>query len=118
MSRITGGDGETITVLSAGDGFDRDGNPLEHPEGETIFGCVVEPAGQTKIEDRDVVSGDTTTLRVHAPAGTVVEEGATVLFRGEEYVVQFVPFDYSVGRRPALARHQPRTLFIIEQARA
>lgn len=118
MSLITGGDGETILVLADDDGFDPDGNPIAHPEGEPIHNCVVEPAGQTDIDGHDVVSGDTTTLRVHAPAGTVIEEGAVVVYRGEEYVVKFPSFDYSRGRRPALARHRPRTLFIIEQARA
>lgn len=118
MSLITGGDGETITVLRADDGFDPDGNPITHPQGEPIHNCVVEPAGQASIDGRDIVAGDTTTLRVLAPPGTVVEEGATVIFRGDEYVVKFAPFDYSIGRRPALARHRPRTLFLIEQVRA
>ena len=118
MSLLDGGDGETLQVVATATTYDPDGNPIEHPEGAVIRHCVVEPAGQAKIDDRDVVSGDTTTLRVLAPAGTVVEEGARVKYRGDLYTVKFDPFDYSVGRRPVLARHRPRTLFLIERIRA
>lgn len=118
MSLLDGGDGETLHVVAAATTYDPDGNPTPHPEGGAIRHCVVEPAGQATIDDRDVVSGDTTTLRVLAPAGTVVEEGARVRYRGDEYTVKFEPFDYSVGRRPVLARHRPRTLFLIERIRA
>lgn len=118
MSLLDGGDGETLEVIAAATTYDPDGNPIRHPEGDAIHHCVVEPAGQATIDDRDVVSGDTTTLRVLAPAGTVVEEGARVLYRGDVYAVKFEPFDYSIGRRPVLARHRPRTLFLIERIRA
>lgn len=118
MSLLNGGDGETLVVIASETTYDPDGNPIRHPEGGSIHHCVVEPAGQATIDDRDVVSGDTTTLRVLAPAGTVVEEGARVRYRGDEYTVKFEPFDYSIGRRPVLARHHPRTLFLIERIRA
>lgn len=118
MSLLDGGDGETLHVVAEATAYDPDGNPIPHPEGEAIHHCVVEPAGQATIDDRDVVAGDTTTLRVLAPAGTVVEEGARVRYRGDLYTVKFDPFDYSIGRRPVLARHRPRTLFLIERIRA
>lgn len=118
MSLLDGGDGETLQVFATATTYDPDGNPIRHTEGQAIHHCVVEPADQATIDDRDVVSGDTTTLRVLAPAGTVVEEGARVHYRGDEYRVKFDPFDYSIGRRPVLARHRPRTLFLIERIRA
>ena len=118
MSLLDGRDGETLHVVATSVTYDPDGNPVEHAEGEAIHHCVVEPVGQATIDDRDVVSGDTTTLRVLAPAGVVVDEGARVMFRGDEFVVKFDPFDYSRGRRPVLSRHRPRTVFLIERIRA
>lgn len=111
------GGGETVTVVAVKIGFDEDGNPIKSDAGVDIRGCVVEPVGQATIDDRDIVSGDTTTLRVLAPAGTVVDEGAKVRYRGEAYVVKFAPFDYAGGRRPVLARHRPRVVFVIERMR-
>lgn len=111
------GGGETVTVVAVETGFDEDGNPVKRDAGVEIHGCVVEPVGQATIDDRDIVSGDTTSLRVLAPGGTVVDEGAQVKFRGESYVVKFAPFDYAPGRRPVLARHRPRVVFVIERMR-
>lgn len=118
MSLLDGRDGETLEIVAEHERYDPDGNPIRSAAGGVIRHCVVEPVGQATIDDRDVVSGDTTTLRVLAPAGTVVEEGARVRYRRDVYTVKFDPFDYSRGRRPVLARHRPRTLFLIERIRA
>ena len=80
-----------------------------------IEDCVVGPEGQAVIEGQGFFSGNTTTLQVLAPAGTVIAEGEVVRVRGVDYKVKHVPFDYSVGRRPWLSSHRPRTVFVIER---
>lgn len=98
---------------------DPDGNLIAGVHERTIYDCVVDVAGQTTINGDDVPDGNTDTLRILAPGGTLIKEGERVIVRGDEYRVQFVPFDYSVGRRrPAVTRHRPRTLFIVERKEA
>ena len=89
------------------------------PGGERVIdGCVVGLQGQADVNGGGVWDGDATTLEVLAPGGTVIEEGERVIFRGDEYTVAHVPFDWSVGRRPVNPRHRPRTRFLIERGEA
>lgn len=108
---------ETI-VVHGRDRFDPDGEIIPGSGRREIAGCVVAPSGQAKITDDGIVDGDTTTLEVVAPGGSVIREGERVVWRGVEYVVKHVPFDWSVGRRPALSRHRPRTVFTVERKEA
>lgn len=108
---------ETIYVLGA-HRLDADDKLIPGSGRREIPDCVVDTAGQSKINGEDVPDGNTDTLRVLAPAGTVIKQGERVEVRGDEYKVKHIPFDASVGRRPALARHRPRTLIIVERKEA
>lgn len=113
--------GETIRVLGTETWDEYGGLDLED-NARTITGCVVSPVGQTDISTDAVWGGDDTTLQVLAPAGTVIAEGETVILAdrntADQWTVKHVPFDWSIGRRPALARHRPRVVFIIERKEA
>ncbi len=87
-------------------------------ERRDIPGCVVGLRGQESINGEGVWDGDATTLEVFAPPGAQVSEGELVEFRGQRYTVSHVPFDWSVGRRPANRRHRPRVRFLIERSEA
>ncbi|QRV71420.1 head-to-tail connector [Corynebacterium phage CL31] len=106
---------ETILVLGE-ESYDDDTGELIPPQViREVAGCVVDTAGQTKIDGVDVSDGNTDRLRILAPAGAVFREGEAVEVRGVVYRVKHIPFDYSVGRRPVLARHRPRTMVIVER---
>ena len=103
------------------------GRDRKDPDGRLIRGglerviddCVVDTAGQSTINGADVPDGNTDTLRILAPAGSNIRVGERVKVRGVEYVVKFIPFDYSHSRRrPAVAYHRPRTLIIVERKEA
>lgn len=51
------------------------------------------------------------TLRVFAPAGTVVRSGCEVKIRGEWFTVLEPPHNFAEFRRPALGRHRPSLVF-------
>lgn len=109
---------ERVVILGE-DVKDSDGNITEGAGNRVIDGCVVDMAGQSGIDGDDVVDGNSDTLKVLAPPGTVVREGERVMIRGVEYTIAYIPFDYSVGRRPVLGRrHRPRTVFIAERREA
>ena len=105
---------EQIVVIGK-PSLDRYGNQVTAPDRRVIDGCVVGLQGQADINGAGVWDGDATTLEVLAPGGTVIREGELVECRGQEYTVKNVPFDWSVGRRPANPRHKPRTRFLIER---
>lgn len=109
---------ETIRVLGEEDYDEEKGTLIPAAVIRNIPGCVIDTAGQSKINGDDISDGNTDRLRILAPAGTVIHEGETVEIRGVVYRVQHIPFDYSVGRRPVLARHRPRLLFIAERKEA
>lgn len=103
------------------------GRDRKDPDGRLIRGglerviddCVVDTAGQSTINGDDVPDGNTDTLRILAPAGSNIRVGERVKVRGVDYVVQYIPFDYSYARRrPAVAYHRPRTLIIVERKEA
>ncbi len=109
----TGGE----SVFIRGEVIDRDyrGRPI-YGEDREIPGCVVSPAGDQVIKGDDFVHGDISKLQVIAPPGTVVSDGDVVVIRGEDFTVnQLESFDYSVGRRPALRRHRPPVVFVVER---
>ncbi len=108
---------ETLTVRGEVT-LDRFGNLVRSEDDRAIPNCVVGLRGQSDIDGGGVWDGDATTLEVLAPGGTRIFEGEVVEFRGEEYIVAHVPFDWSVGRRPVNPRHKPRTRFIIEKKEA
>lgn len=105
------------TLLIRGEIIDRD------PRGRPIYGpdipvehCVVSPAGDQVVKGGGFAHGDISRLQIIAPAGTEVCDGNVVVIRGEEFIVeQWRSFDYSVGRRPVLRRHQPKVVFIVER---
>ncbi|MDO5373032.1 MAG: hypothetical protein Q4F10_06225 [Corynebacterium glutamicum] len=105
---------ETIRVLGK-DSYHPETGVLIPAASRSIAGCVIDTAGQSKIDGVDVSDGNTDRLRVLAPAGAVISEGEAVEIRSLVYYVAHIPFDYSVGRRPVLARHKPKTLFIVER---
>lgn len=106
---------EVIRILGE-EQYDKDKGTLISGSGvRDIAGCVIDTAGQSKVNGFDVSDGNTDRLRVLAPAGTKVSEGESVEIRGIIYRIAHIPFDYSVGRRPVLHRHRPRTMFIAER---
>lgn len=107
--------GESIFIKGEVIGRDHRSRPI-YGEDREIPGCVVSPAGDQVIKGDDFVHGDISRLQVIAPPGTVVEDGDVVVIRGEEFRVnQLQSFDYSVGRRPALQRHRPPVVFVVER---
>lgn len=104
---------ETVRVGTREE-VDWDGNVVPGSGFREIHGCVVSPAGESRIDQVDV-DGNTSKLQVLAPAGTAIAEGDEVTIRGLIYQVQHVPFDWSVGRRPANPRHRPKVSFIVER---
>lgn len=113
MSLLDGKDGETIHLLAEEPTRNEYGKVLGWKVERSIPGCVISPAGDQVVQGEGFIHGDLTKLQVLAPAGTTVEEGQHVQIRGEIYRVEFTPFDYSVGRRPALRRHRPRVIFTV-----
>lgn len=105
---------ESIIVLGH-ERLDADGHLVYDQRPRRVDDCVVGPQGQAVIEGQGIFSGDTTTLQVLPPGGTAIQEGEVVRIRGVDYTVKHVPFDYSHGRRPALASHRPRTVVIVER---
>lgn len=104
--------GEVVKVL--GDAVrNKYGAILGWAVAHEIPNCVVSPAGDQVVRGDGFVHGDLSKLQVLAPPGCEVEEGQRVQIRGLVYRVEFAPFDYSVGRRPLLARHRPRVMFTV-----
>lgn len=108
---------ESLTVVGEPT-LDRFGNVITEGDVRVISGCVVGLRGQATVDGGGVWDGDATTLEVLAPGGAVVREGELVEFRGQEYRVVHVPFDWSPGRRPVNPRHKPRTVFVVERREA
>ena len=107
--------GELVFIRGAIIGRDHRGRP-QYSESRKINNCVVSPAGDQVVKGVGFAHGDISRLQVIAPAGTAVRAGDVVVIRGEDYVVdQRQSFDYSVGRRPILATHHPRVVFIVER---
>lgn len=109
--------GETLTVKTS-PVVDRYGDIVIPAGSHEIHGCIVGLQGQADINGGGVWDGDATTLEVLAPAGSSVNEGDIVVFRGDIYTVKHVPFDWSVGRVPVVSHHQPRVRFLIERGEA
>lgn len=110
---LFGNQGETVELLSEDPVRNRFGAVIGWTVEKAIPNCVVSPAGDQVVRGEGFVQGDLQKLQVLAPAGTVLEEGRQVKIRGEVFRVEFAPFDYSHGRRPALGRHRPRVLFTV-----
>lgn len=107
--------GETIHIRGRLVGRDHRGRP-EYGPGHDIQHCIISPAGEQVVKGEGFVHGDITKYQVIAPAGTVVADGDVVIIRGEDFTVdQLQSFDYSPGRRPALRRHRPKVIFIVER---
>lgn len=107
--------GEVVKVRGKEMGRDHRGRP-SYAADKVIAHCVVSPAGDQVVKGDDFVHGDISRLQVLAPPGTTVADGDVVLIRGEAFTVQQrKSFDYSVGRRPAVAHHQPKVIFIVER---
>lgn len=107
--------GESVFIRGNVTGRDHRGRPIYGANRE-LKHCVVSPAGDQVIRGDDFVHGDITKLQVIAPGGVAVDDGDVVVIRGEDYVVQQLQsFDYSVGRRPVVASHRPKTVFVVER---
>lgn len=85
--------------------------------GAKALACRVYPAGQSEINDTDF-DGNTDDLTVLAPGGSLIEVGMTAEIRGEVYDVKFVPFDYSIARKPAHPKHRPKVTVTVSRAEA
>lgn len=105
--------GETIKVLAKEPHRNAYGAVIGWTIEREVPNCVVSPAGDQVVRGDGFIHGDLTKLQVLAPAGTAVGEGQHVMIRDQIYQVESAPFDYSVARRPALARHRPRVLFTV-----
>lgn len=108
-------EGETIQVKGR-ESFDDWGNLVENHGGRDIPGCVIQPASATDINNVDVVDGARELLKVMAAGSVAVQEGELVEVRNQLYRVAYVPFDWTVGRRPWNTRHVPRTEFYLERS--
>lgn len=108
--------GESVVVVT-GERRNEFGALLGY-DGTEIQHCVVAPAGNSAEISEGVISADVTKMQVFAPPGTRVEEGASVLIRGELYTVDAMGFDYAVGRVPVVSRHQPRVVFTASRGEA
>lgn len=105
-------------VITGRTEFDDYGNAIENKKRRRIDGCVVEPNGDADSWERDVFGGNAKSLRVFAPAGTVINEGDNVDIRGTRYRVSVIPWDYSYRRSPWASFHQPKVVFICEYEEA
>lgn len=109
---------ETIQVTGK-DHKDPRGNLIPGQWLRDIEDCIIDIDGQNKINGQDTPDGNTDRLRILAPGGSRLVVGEWVTVRGEGYKVLYSSFDYSHGRRrPAVARHRPRTLVIVERREA
>lgn len=106
---------ERIERAAAPGFYDDDGHWHPGGAGEPFFGDV-SPLSQSEIDGADY-DGDTTKLQVLAPAGTQVSEGEVLTIRGLDYVVVFVPFDWSVGRRPLASFHRTKLQIVVERSK-
>lgn len=109
--------GETVKVLGQEQRSEY-GKLLGYEVVDELEGCTVSPAGDSIVNGDGFIHGDISKLQVLAPAGSVVWEGQKVEIRGQIYSVDFTPFDYSHGRRPVLAAHQPRVIFTVSRGDA
>lgn len=112
-----GSSGEVVKVLGEEQRSDY-GKLLGYEVLEDLHGCTVSPAGDSIVNGDGFIHGDISKLQVLAPASSVVVEGQQVEIRGQIYTVDFTPFDYSHGRRPVLAAHQPRVMFTVSRGDA
>lgn len=105
---------ETVTILGAGGGVDDDGYPLPGTADVEVPGCIVQLASTDESRELDRTA-QLESLRVFAPAGTVIESDRVVRIRGQVYRVVGIPFDWSITRRPVLGAHRPRVEFTVER---
>lgn len=103
-----------VTLLGSAGGVDPDGYPLPGGEDVDVPGCIVQLASTDESVGVDR-SAQVESLRVFAPAGTVVAHGRLVRIRGEVYRVAGIPFDWSAHRRPLFGGHRPRVEFTVER---
>lgn len=108
---------ETVVLLGSPGGVDDDGYPIPGGEDRPVPGCTVQRNVTADDVDRDR-DGRSVSLRVFAPAGTVIDPSRSVRIRGEEFRITGVPFDWSVGRRPLFGRHRPKVEFIATRGEA
>lgn len=107
--------GESVYFLGEAE-RDEWGMLLDRPVLKEVKHCIVSPAGDQVVKGDDFVHGDITKYQILAPPGTVFEDGDVVRVRDEEFVVDpLQSFDYSVGRRPVLRRHQPKVLVTVSR---
>ncbi|MBE7338122.1 hypothetical protein [Corynebacterium aurimucosum] len=102
--------GETVKVLGE-EKRTQYGKLLGYQVAKEIPHCIVSPAGDSLVNGTGFMHGDISKVQVLAPSGTTVAEGQRIDIRGELYTVDFAPFDYTVGRRPAHPFHRPKVLF-------
>jgi len=105
---------ETVVIGGGESVTDPDGNLVPGSAGREVRDVVVSPHGESRIDAVDL-DGSTAVLELLAPAGTTCREGEQVTVRGLVYRVKHAPFDWSVGRRPAVARHRPRVKIVVER---
>ena len=92
---------------------DDDGNLVGGGDPVTVT-CRVQPL----VLDEDVArdkDGTFTELRVFAPAGTRVTARSEVWILGVLFRVSEPPHNWSMYRRPVLARHRPSVVFIAKR---
>lgn len=107
--------GESVYKLGAAQ-RDEFGMLQDRPIIEEIRHCVVSPAGDQVVNGDGYMHGDVTKYQILAPAGTVFHDGDVVRVRGEEFTVDpILSFDYSIGRRPMLARHRPKVIVTVSR---
>ncbi|MEJ6013814.1 hypothetical protein WG936_08195 [Corynebacterium sp. H127] len=103
----------------------RIGEPVEDADGRIIdapilgeFVGIVSPLGGGQFSTDTITDGSTKQLQVLAPAGTAVKEGDILRIRGLEYRVKEIPWDWSMNRRPVLARHAPKVQIMCDRKEA
>lgn len=102
---------ETIIIHGQAGEVDDFGYPTGGTPDRELVVREIQPLELTELSEVDQ-RGVKDALRVWCHPGAVgVQAGDDVTIRGLRYQVVTTPWDWSVGRRPRLARHKPGTVF-------
>lgn len=105
---------EKITIHPRRGGVDDAGNPVPGGLPRSIIVKSIQPLSLEEMSDEDK-SGTIDSLRVWTGPGVEVHEGDQAEIRGLIYLIRTTAWDWSVDRRPVVARHRPGVVFDCER---